>query len=84
MVFSVRKWGDREEEPVIKKETVVKMNDANTASIIEIRIDSEDTVSLDGRYIYQVMIFGDDDYCEIPGQGIFDVIKNIHPGYFTR
>ena len=84
VVFSVREWGDREEDPVLVKETVVKLDDAGTASVIELRIEKEDTIDLDGRYIYQIMIFGDDDLCEIPGQGIFEILKNIHPGYFTR
>ena len=84
VVFSVREWGDREEDPILIKETNIKLNDTGTASVIEVRFEPEDTVYLDGQYIYQIMIFGDGNLCEIPGQGILNVIKNIHPGYFTR
>ena len=80
VLFSVRRWGDREDEPVFEKNTVVTLNNAGTASVIELKIDSADTIDLDGRYIYQIMIFGDNDLCEIPGQGVLQILKNIHPG----
>lgn len=81
--FSVRKYGRIGERPVIEKNTVVSLDPDGLYSVVNIRLDSADTLLLDGRYVYQVTISGEDGYIEIPGQGIFEIVRNIYPDYIA-
>lgn len=86
VIFTVAHFLDREYgSPLIKLDTngdQVKIYDGLQGKInrVKVFLKSEDTKILSGKYIYQIMIVGEGDKTEIPGQGILLVTKNINYG----
>lgn len=81
--FSMTRWGKKGEKPIITKTSSVTLDSTGTGSVFEINLSPADTINLYGRYVYQIMIMGEDDFVEIPGQGIFEIVRNIHPEYIN-
>lgn len=81
--YAVRKYGKIDEPPVINKTAEITLEANTMHSVIEIRLDSNDTLALDGRYVYQITVAGDNGIIEIPGRGILEITRNINPDFLT-
>ena len=53
-------------------------------NIAVVDIQPADTVDLYGRFVYQITISDVEGVTEIPGQGIIDIARNIHPEFITN
>lgn len=82
--FSAVKWGNVESNPDITKSGTMTLNETRTGSIVEFELLPEDTVELSGRYVYQIIIMIDKKKIKIPGKGILEINRNIHPQYITQ
>lgn len=82
--FSAVKWGDAASNPDITKSGTMTLNETRTGSIVEFELLPEDTVELSGRYVYQIIIMIDKKKIKIPGKGILEINRNIHPQYITQ
>ena len=76
--LAILQYNNKGGTPVITKEIEFQSNadDILCAGIVELL--PGDTVSLCGRYIYQITLLSSDGTIEIPGQGLMDIIENIH------
>ena len=75
LVNFVNKSGD----PLVEKEMEVCVdNDEGTANILKVVLSPKDTVSLNGKYIYQITIVDIEGAVDIPDQGIAYISKNIN------
>ena len=63
---------------VLVKEITPFPEDKN---VMQVTLDPQDTLYLNGKYIYQVWIIGADGVAEEPQQGEFYVKRNIDPDY---
>lgn len=86
IIFSVAHFLDRQYgSPVIRldnegDQVKIFTGPQDKINRVKIFLKPEDTLTLSGKYIYQIMIVGGNDKTEIPGQGILLVTKNINYG----
>ena len=83
--FAVVSFTNRRGAPILKKSMTVIANEDNTVdNVLTVTIPSEDTVNLDGKYIYQISIKDMDGDTDIPRQGILYIANNIDKKFITE
>lgn len=60
-----------------KKMTIEPADSDGVANIITVELESDETLNMFGKYIYQITIVGSDGTPEAPKQGIMNIIQNI-------
>lgn len=81
--FAVVNYANKNGMPILSK-TATKLDDKDGySSIARIELTPADTVYMFGRYVYQITVYDIDGKTEIPGQGIINIIRNIHPDFIT-
>ena len=71
-------------EPAVTKEASIVMGDDGVNNIVSVELVPEDTISLYGKFVYQITLLDHLDRTEIPSQGIMNIARNIHPQFITR
>lgn len=79
--FSMVGYSNKTGAPVVVKSVSFTTGERGVLNVAEVELESADTMKLFGRYIYQISIAGPDGKPIIPGQGLLDVSRNIHPGF---
>ena len=83
--FSVEDHLDRDGEPILSKSMTIEKGDAEDGAavdnLLKVTLTAAETVSWEGKYIYQVSVKDADGGVDIPSQGILFVHKNIHEGF---
>lgn len=69
--------------PVLVKSMSLREDEEGYYSSAYVELSPSETVNLQGRYIYQISIRDSAGETEIPGQGLMDITRNIHPGFIT-
>lgn len=80
--FSIVEYCNRAEVPLVKEATL-GTGTTKTTSVATVQLDAADTAEMGGRYIYQLSIKNAHGEFDMPGQGIIDIRKNIHPDFVT-
>ena len=82
--FAVIHYANKNGIPILTKDAEIRCGKNGVMSIAVIDIQPNDTVDLYGRFVYQITICDADGATEIPGQGIIDITRNIHPEFITN
>ena len=69
--------------PIISKTMEVSLGKEDVNNVASVILDSEDTVNLSGKYIYQISIKDIEGNVEVPGQGILYITDNINRSFIT-
>lgn len=82
-VFSLLNYVNQDEDPVLSKVMTLTNGPEDSSgdiypSIAEVVLDSQDTVGLHGKFIYQIT-FSDSDGRQEVCQGVLFVFRNIDP-----
>lgn len=85
--FAIVNYVTKNGEPILVKEDAdikKRIGDEGITNIVEVELSDDDTVHFQGRYIYQLTITDSEGESEIPGQGIVDIVRNIHQSFITQ
>lgn len=76
--FSVVNYTSQSGPVVISKEMVVDSEeDGAAANTIYVELSPDETISLFGKFVYQITIIGQDGSAEPIKQGIMNIVQNI-------
>lgn len=81
--FAICNYSNKTGAPLLNYTPTLVKDANNIESILNVTIPKEDTALLSGKYIYQITIIDAKGSAEIPGQGIFNIVKNIHQEYIV-
>jgi len=79
--FAVIHYANKNGMPILTKEAELKTGKSGVKSIAVVDLSPADTIDLYGRFVYQITISDAAGATEIPGQGLIDVTRNIHPEF---
>jgi len=79
--FSVVNYADKNGSPIFVIPATLEKNEDGVICVASVKIKSENTVGLHGRYVYQISILDTFKEFEIPGQGIIDIRRNIDQAF---
>ena len=79
--FSLLDYSHKDEDPILVKEITFIAGDNSINNVATVTLNPQDTVELDGKYIYQLSIKDMDGNVEIPNQGILYISNNIHKSF---
>ena len=82
--FSVINYSNKYGTPIISKICVIQNNEDNIPCIAITELLPLETVTLFGKYIYQITIVDIDGNTEIPNQGIIYIVNNINQGFIQN
>lgn len=78
--FSICNYSNKVGTPLITLTPTFLSNGTDIMHILRVVLPAEKTVSLYGKYIYQIIIMDSTDRIEIPNQGIMNITRNINIG----
>lgn len=85
--FSIIDFLHREGTPVFTKEMTIStqvIDGATVANVLKVKLSPADTLSLQGKYLYQITIVDtDSDMAENP-QGIIYIFKNTNASFIQQ
>ena len=81
--FALIHYANKNSAPLLVKEAELKIGDNGFLNIASIHLSPSDTVGLYGRFVYQITINDSEGFTEIPGQGIINITRNIHPLFIS-
>lgn len=81
VAFAIINYTNKNGVPVLTKSVTLTTGADGGQSVGMVDLTPEDTVGLYGRYVYQVSVRDATGETEIPGQGLLDITRNIHPGF---
>lgn len=84
--FAIIDYLNKEGAHVITKESPnvkIRMGSRGVENIVIVDLLPPDTLYLEGRYVYQVTVQDSAGEVEIPGQGIIDIVHNIHQDFLA-
>lgn len=82
--FSIVNFLNRMGSPIVSKVMTISENPAlESNNQLLVHLDTDETVELSGKYIYQVTIKDAEGNVEIPKQGILLITKNIDKGFIS-
>lgn len=81
--FSIVNYSNKTSAPIFTKTATLEDGPDGYLSVAVVDFDPNDTKNIHGRYIYQLTIKNSTSMVEIPGQGIIDIVRNIHPDFIT-
>lgn len=82
--FSATPYVNETEVPTISKTFSIEACSDGSYHLVSVKLDSDDTKSLRGKYIYQLTIRGDEGDIGIPFHGMLYVARNINPGFLEE
>jgi len=82
--FSLINYSNKIGVPIISKLADIRENEDGIPSIAVVRLMPMETVTLFGKYVYQISIIDVDGITEIPMQGIMFIVKNINVGFIKN
>ena len=82
--FALIHYSNKNGIPILTKKANILEGDEGIMNIANFDLLPEDTLGLYGRYVYQITISDAYGNTEIPGQGIIDITRNIHPNFITN
>lgn len=84
--FAIINYVNKNGVPILVKQTPdieIKIGESGIPNIAIVNLLPEDTVYFQGRYVYQITVYDSYGETEIPGQGIINIIRNIHQSFIT-
>lgn len=83
--FAIIHYSNKNGEPLLTKDVLVRQSDNGVYSRAVVELEAKDTMNLYGRYVYQLTIINKElKRTEIPGHGIIDITRNIHPEFLAN
>ena len=79
--FALIDYSHKDEEPILVKPVDLLLGDEEFVNIASLELKPEDTINLDGKYIYQLSIKDPEGNLEIPNQGLLYISNNIHKSF---
>lgn len=80
--FSIVSYTNKYGAPILEKKMEVTRDGADgMKNVLYLKLLPEDTLDLNGKYIYQISIRDVDGDVEIPKQGIIYIYNNIDKGF---
>lgn len=80
-IFALIDYSDKDGEPILTKRIEFASEGSGVSNIGMLTLEPEDTLNLDGKYIYQLSIRDPDGNVDIPDKGIFYISNNIHKSF---
>jgi hypothetical protein len=81
--FSICDYSNKTGTPCLSIAPTLLTGATGEASILSVNIAAKDTVSLYGKYIYQITIIDINGKTEIPNQGIMNITRNINESFIS-
>lgn len=82
--FSISSYSNRQSAPVLTKELVLKTDGDGQKSIAALSLSPSETISLYGRYIYQIAVTGENGNALLARQGIMNIARNNYPSILDK
>ena len=82
--FSIINYSNKNGIPVLSKTGVPIIDAASAHSVALVDLTALDTLTLYGKYIYQVSVIDPDGVTDIPNQGIIYITKNINQDFIRH
>lgn len=85
--FAIINYVNKNGVPILVKEAPdveVQLGESGVPNILIVNLLPEDTVYFQGRYVYQITIVDPYGETEVPGQGIINIVRNIHQSFITE
>lgn len=79
--FALIDYSDKDGEPILIKPIEFASADDGVSNVGIVALEPEDTLNLDGKYVYQLTIRDADGNVDIPNKGIFYISNNIHKSF---
>lgn len=80
--FSIVSFRNKKGTPILSKQmTPIFNNDGTSDNVLTVTLQPGETVDLDGKYIYQIIIKDINGDAEIPKQGILYITNNINKAF---
>ena len=79
--FTLIDYSHKDDEPILEKKIDFIVGDNEVSSVGMVTLLPQDTLDLDGKYIYQLSIRDVEGNIEIPDQGLFYIYNNIHKSF---
>jgi hypothetical protein len=81
--FSIINYSNKNGLPIISKGCEIRQDTDGTYCIAVAILEPQDTVTLFGKYVYQISIKDSENNTDIPWQGIMFIVKNINQRFIT-
>lgn len=82
--FALIHYANKNGIPLLVKSAEILEGKNGIMNVASIDMTPDDTLELSGRYVYQLSICDAYNNAEIPGQGIIQITRNIHPEFITK
>ncbi len=82
--FALVHYSNKNGIPILTKKAEIWEGNNGVMNTARVDLTSEDTLDLYGRYVYQLTVNDSFGNTEIPGQGIIDITRNIHPNFIKN
>ena len=82
--FSICEYSNKNGEPILSYTPTLAPDESGITSILSVDIPSEDTATLFGKYVYQIIVVDSRGTVEIPNQGFMYITRNIHQNYLLN
>lgn len=79
--FAIINYANKNGSPILTKDAEIIIGNNGVRNIVSVELSSADTLYMHGRFIYQISLVSPQGDMEIPGQGIIDITRNIHPQF---
>ena len=79
--FAIIDFINRSGSPILRKPMSVLNEDDGTSNSLTVNLLPDDTVKLEGKYVYQISIKDGLGNVEIPQQGLMYISNNINRGF---
>lgn len=84
--FAIINYSNKNGIPILVKkspEIKIYLGKEGVPNIAIVDLLDSDTVKFSGRYVYQISVTDSYGDTEIPGQGIINIVRNIHQNFIT-
>jgi len=82
--LAITNYSHKNDTPDLVKDVKFEPGDNGVLNKATVTLTADDTINLDGKYIYQLSIRDTQGNIEIPNQGILYIYKNINKSFITE
>ena len=82
--FAIIHYANKNGVPILTKDVKILPSTSGVMNTAHVELLPSDTIDLYGRVVYQITISDSVGNTEIPGQGIIDITRNIHPAFISN
>lgn len=81
--FALIDYSEKDGEPILVKDIEFATEDEGMSNVGFTTLEPNDTINLDGKYVYQLTIKDPEGNVDIPDKGIIYISNNIHKDFIV-